>query len=145
MWKTLVFRGWGKSPDPLAKTLQDKSFEKFSKCFSRLEGLPMRESRAEPRKSLSNPCDWIFHSWISSQKWPASTWLRLATWLTRDWVAKTGQNWIFEIFKFLRTKYFPKTPKTLKNLFVLESTKIEHVKTHFIKYNHTNEYDIYWT
>ena len=44
---------------------------------------------------------------------------------------------------FERTKYFPKTTKTLKNLFVFESTKIEHVKTHFIKYNHTNEYDIH--
>ena len=52
-------------------------------------------------------------------------------------------NTVFEFFNFLRTKYFPKTSKTLKNLFVLESTKIEHVKTHFIKYNHTNEYDIY--
>ena len=45
-------------------------------------------------------------------------------------------------FQILRTKYFPKTPKTLKNLFVLELTKIEHVKTHFIKYNHTNDYGI---
>ena len=44
---------------------------------------------------------------------------------------------------FVKTKYFPKTPKTLKNLFVFELTKIEHVKTHFIKYNHTNEYGIY--
>ena len=44
---------------------------------------------------------------------------------------------------FVKTKYFPKTPKTLKNLFVFESTKIEHVKTHFIKYNHTNEYGIH--
>ena len=41
---------------------------------------------------------------------------------------------------FVKTKYFP---KTLKNLFVFESTKIEHVKTHFIKYNHANEYDIH--
>ena len=48
--------------------------------------------------------------------------------------------WNFQIFP---AKYFPKTPKTLKNLFVLELTKIEHVKTHFIKYNHTNEYGIY--
>ena len=50
--------------------------------------------------------------------------------------------WNFQIFQ---TKYFPKIPKTLKNLFVLELTKIDHVKTHFIKYNHTNEYGIYWT
>ena len=46
---------------------------------------------------------------------------------------------------FVKTKYFPKTTKILKNLFVFELTKIEHVKTHFIKYNHTNEYDIHWT
>ena len=44
---------------------------------------------------------------------------------------------------FVKTKYFPKTTKTLKNLLVFESTKIEHVKTHFIKYNHTNEYGIH--
>ena len=50
----------------------------------------------------------------------------------------------FEIFQFfVKTKYFPKVPKTLKNLFVFESTKIEHVKTHFNKYNHTNEYGIH--
>ena len=50
----------------------------------------------------------------------------------------------FEIFQFfVKTKYFPKTPKTLKNLFVFESTNIEHVKTHFKKYNHTNEYGIH--
>ena len=47
-------------------------------------------------------------------------------------------------FFFVKKKYFPKTPKTLKNLFVFESTKIEHVKIHFIKYNHTNEYGIHW-
>ena len=53
-------------------------------------------------------------------------------------------NTVFEVFSvFVKAKYFPKTPKTLKNLFVFESTKIEHVKTHFIKYNHTNEYGIY--
>ena len=63
---------------------QRQNFEKFSKCFSRLEGLPARESRAEPRKSLSNPRDWTFHSRTSRQKWPAKTRLRLATWLTRD-------------------------------------------------------------
>ena len=38
---------------------------------------------------------------------------------------------------------FQKHLKTLKNRFVFESTKIEHVKTHFIKYNHTNEYVIH--
>ena len=50
-----------------------------------------------------------------------------------------------KFFSFVKTKYFLKTPKTLKNIFVFESTKIEHVKTYFNKYNHTNEYGIYWT
>ena len=36
-----------KSPGQAAKTLKDKIVEKFSKCFSRLKGLPARESRAE--------------------------------------------------------------------------------------------------
>ena len=49
--------------------------------------------------------------------------------------------WKFSVFE--RAKYFPKTTKTFKNLFVFESTKIEHVKTHFIKYNNTNEYGIH--
>ena len=52
----------------VAKTLKDKNLKNFSKCFSRLEGLPARESRAEPRKSLSNPRDWTFHSRTSCQK-----------------------------------------------------------------------------
>ena len=146
--QTRVFCNWSESPQSrqfkLPKHSKTKIWKKISKCFSQLEGLPARESRAEPRKSLSNPRDWTFHSRTSRQKWPASTRLRLATWITRDWVAKTGQNWIFWNFQILRTKYFPKTPKTLKNLFVLELTKIEHVKTHFIKYNHTNDYGIYW-
>ena len=53
-------------------------------------------------------------------------------------------NTIFENFSvFVKTKYLPETPKILKNLSVFESTKIEHVKKHFNKYNHTNEYDIH--
>ena len=47
---------------------QEQNFENFSKCFSRLEGLPASESRAEPRKSLSEPRDWTFHSRTSRQK-----------------------------------------------------------------------------
>ena len=45
-----------------------RKYENFSKCFSRLEGLPASESRAEPRKSLSEPRDWTFHSRTSRQK-----------------------------------------------------------------------------
>ena len=103
-----------KSPVQAAKTLKDKSLKNFSKCFSRLEGLPTRELRAEPRKSLSNPRDWTFHSWTSHQKWPAKTRLRLITWLTHGWVAKTGQKWIFEIFKFFKQNTFQKHLKHSK-------------------------------
>ena len=39
------------------QNIQRQNCEKFSKCFSRLEGLPARESRAEPRKSLCTPRD----------------------------------------------------------------------------------------
>ena len=108
-WKLLLFlpntrfsrlkRVANKSPVQAAKTHKDKSLKNFSKCFSWLEGLPTSESRAEPRKYLSNPRDLTFHLWTSHQKWPAKTRLRLATWLTRDWVVKTGQKWIFEIFR----------------------------------------------
>ena len=50
-----------------AKTLKRQNCEKFSKCFLRLEGLPARESRAEPRKSLCTPHDWTLHSRTSRQ------------------------------------------------------------------------------
>ena len=46
---------------------QRQNCEKFSKCFSRLKGLPTRESRAEPRKSLCTPRDWTLHSCTSRQ------------------------------------------------------------------------------
>ena len=44
---------------------------------------------------------------------------------------------------FAKTKYLPKTTKTLKNLFDIDLTKIEHLKTHLVKYNQTNEYGIH--
>ena len=103
-----------KSSVQAAKTLKDKSLKNFSKCFSRLEGLPASESRVKPQKSLSNPRDWTFHSRTSCQKWPAKTRLRLATWLTCDWAAKTGQNWIFEIFRFFKQNTFQKHLKHSK-------------------------------
>ena len=45
------------SPGQAAKTLKDKILKKFSKCFSRLEGLPARESRVELWEFLCNPRD----------------------------------------------------------------------------------------
>ena len=124
---------------------QSQNCEKISKCFSWLEGLPVKESRAEPQKSLCTPRDWTFHSRTSRQNQPARSRLYHATWMTCDWVAKIEQHCFWNFSVVVKTKYFPKTPITLKNLFVFESTKIEYVKTHFNKYNHTNEYDIHWT
>ena len=47
-----------------------------------------------------------------------------ATRLTCDQVARIGQH-CFEIFDiFAKTKYFPKTTKTLKNLFVFDQQKL---------------------
>ena len=42
-----------KSPRPVAKTLKTKILKNLSKCFSRLEDLPARESQGKPQKSLS--------------------------------------------------------------------------------------------
>ena len=94
---------------------QGQKFEKkISKCFSQLEGLPASESQAEPQKSLSKSRDWTFHSRTSRQKWPTKTRLRLATWHTRDWAAKTGQDRIFEIFRFFKQNTFQKHLKHSK-------------------------------
>ena len=116
--KTRVFRDWSESPQSRQfkppKHSKTQVWKKISKCFSWLEGLPASESRTELWKSLSNPRDWTFHSRTSRQKWPAKTRLRLATWLTRDWVAKTGQNWIFEIFRFFKQNTFQKHLKHSK-------------------------------
>ena len=106
--QTRVFRDLSESLVQDAKTLKDKNLKKFTKCFSQLEGLPARELRAELWKSLSNPCDWTFHSRTSRQKWPASMRLRFATWLTCDWVAKIGQNWVSKIFKIWEQSTFQK-------------------------------------
>ena len=46
---------------------QRKKCEKFSKCFSRLKGLPSKESRTKPRKSPCTPHDWTLHSRTSRQ------------------------------------------------------------------------------
>ena len=63
--------------------------------------------------------------------------------LTDPRLSRQNRETLFLKFSvFVRKKNFPKTIKTLKNLFVFESTKIEHVKTHINKYNHTNEYGI---
>ena len=116
--KTLVFRDWNKSPvsrqGHLPKQFKPKDLKKFAKCFSWLEVSLARESWAKTRKSLCTPRDWTFHLRTSRQKWPARMRLRLATWHTRDWAAKTGQNWIFEIFRFFKQNTFQKHLKHSK-------------------------------
>ena len=142
--------------------------------FSRLSESPQSRQFKPPKHSrtkiweifLSVFRDWKVYPRVSRELSRENLWVTLANGpSTREQVAKntredateardltyprlSRQNrakldfWNFQIFQI---KYFPKTPKTLKNLFALELTKIEHVKTHFIKYNHTNEYGIYWT
>ena len=110
--QTRVFRDWNESPQSRQikppKHSKTQVWKNFSKCFSRLEGLPASKSRAEPRKSLSNPRDWTFHSRTSRQKLPAKVRLRLATWHTRDWAAKTGQNRFFLKFSDFSNKILSK-------------------------------------
>ena len=67
--KTCIFCDWNKSPGQATKTLKVKIVKKFSRCFSRLEGIPVRESW----KSLCTFRDWTFHLRTSRQNQPASS------------------------------------------------------------------------
>ena len=146
--KTRDFRDWIKSPHSRQLKPPKHSRTKFWKNF------------------LSVFRDWKVYPRVSRELSRENLWVNLATGpSTREQVAKTDQrrcDWgsrldtpateppkqgktVFLKFSDFSAKHFPKTPKTLKNLFVLELTKIEYVKTHFIKYNHTNEYGIYQT
>ena len=102
--QTRVFRDLSESPQSRQfkspKTLKDKNLKNFSKCFSRLEGLPARQSPGVPRKSLCTLRDWTFHSRTSRQNRPASSRLWHAIWMNRDWVTKIGQH-CFWNFQFL--------------------------------------------
>ena len=126
--------GWvaNKSPGQAAKTLKVKIMKKISKCFSRLEGLPARESRAEPRKSMCTPYDWTFHSRTSRQNWPANSRLRPVTWLTRDWVAKIGQKRFLKFFSFKEQNTFQKHLKYSKIFLCLNQQRLsmwKHIST----------------
>ena len=149
-----------KSPEPTARTLERKTFEKFSKCFSRLEVPLARESRSELWKSLCTSRDWTFHHRTSRQPEPQKAWKPIflknilslfRDWsiyppMSRQWVAKkslyrltTGAcDWSYPRLSrqnratlflkfwqiFVKTKYFPKTTKTLKNLFVIDQQRL---------------------
>ena len=65
--KWVANKSLGQAAKSSCQNTQRQNCEKFSKCFSRLEGLPVRESWAEPRKSLCNPRDWTFHPRTSRQ------------------------------------------------------------------------------
>ena len=133
-----------KSPGLAAKSLKDKIVKKFLSVF--------RDWKVYPRGSCELSHENLYVP-LTTGPFTRKQVAKINTWacgcsMRLGWPAtespKQG-NTIFENFQFfVKTKYFPKTPKTLKNLFVFESTKIEYVKTHFIKYNHTNEYGIHW-
>ena len=65
--KWVANKSLGQAAKSSCQNTQRQNCEKFSKCFSRLEGLPARESRAEPRKFLCTSCDWTIHSRTSHQ------------------------------------------------------------------------------
>ena len=140
--KTRVFRDWNKLPVSH-------------------QGHPPKHFKPKDLKILLSVFrDWKSHSRGSHELSRENLYVPLTTGpFTREQVAKTNlrargcsmrlgwpvtespkqDNTIFwNFFSFCKIKYFLKTPKILKNLFVFESTKIEHMKTHFIKYNHTN-------
>ena len=102
---------------------KNPNFEKYSKYFSRLGHWPTNDSQ----KISMWACDWG------------------ATRPTCDWVTRTRQHCFWRFWKFLQKQNtFQKQLKTQKS-FCDWSTKIEHMKTHLIKYNYTNEYGIHWT
>ena len=103
-------------------------FEKYSKSFSWLKHLLANESLLSYKKSL-----WWTHDWG----------MRLVLLATK--LPKQG-NTIFEIFEnFCKNKVLSKNNQNTQKSFCDWSTKIENVKTHLNKYNHTNEYGIHWT
>ena len=98
--KTRVFCDWYNRQFHPPKHFKPKVLKKFAKCFSRLEVSLARESWVELRKSLCTPRDWTFHSRTSCQNRPGSSRQWHVTWMTRDWVAKTGQHYFWN-FQFL--------------------------------------------
>ena len=147
---------------------QTRVFRDFIESPQRRQFKPPKHSRTKIWKIfLSVFRDWKVYPQVSRELSRENLWVTLTTGpSTHEQVAKNdprrcdwglrldipateppkqGKTCIFENFRFFKQKNFPKTPQTLKNLFVFELTNIEHVKTHFIKYNHTNEYGIYWT
>ena len=101
----------------VAKTLKTKILKNFSKCFSRLEVLPARESRGKPRKSLSPLVRNIKN--LNFEKY-SKYFSRLDQPATESPIQGNIVFWNFDFFFFAKTKDFPKTAKTLKNLFMFD-------------------------
>ena len=100
-----------------------------------MTGISTREQVANlSRKKHKNPNFEKYSkyfSWLGY--WPASELWKISEW-TRDWGIQLDQpvtkspeqsNIVFEILTiFVKTKYFLKTTKTLKNLFVFDQQKL---------------------
>ena len=134
-----------KSPGQVAKTLKVKIVKNFLSVFRDWKFYP----RGSRELSCENLCVPLMTGPFTREQVAKNNTRACGYSMRLRWPAtestKTGQHCFWNFSVFVKTKYFPKTPKTLKNIFLFESTKIEHVKTHFNKYNHTNEYDIHWT
>ena len=77
---------------------------------------------------LSLFCDWSIYTPMSHQ-WVAKnlcmdSWLGHATGPTRDWVTRRVTLFLTFWQIFVKTKYYPKTTKTLKNLFVIDQQRL---------------------
>ena len=134
-----------KSPSLAAKTLKDKIVKNFLSVFRNWKVYP-RGSCELSHENLYVPLATgpFTREQVAKINTRARGWSMWLGWPATE-SPKQGNTVFWNFSVFVKTKYFPKTPKTLKNLFVFESTKIEHVKTYFNKYNHTNEYGIHWT
>ena len=87
-----------------------------------------RNWKVYPRGSRELNCenlwDWTFHLRTSRHNWPVNSRLRLATCLTRDWVSKTGQKWIFEIISFKEHNTFQNHLKHSKIFLCLNQQRL---------------------
>ena len=84
LWLSQVAK---KSPGPVARTLKTKILKNFSKCFSELEVLPVRESRDKPRKSLS-----LLATGPSTREQVARSWETLKTQILKN-ILSIFCNW----------------------------------------------------
>ena len=139
--KTRVFRSWGESPTrrqgKLPKHSKSKLWKKFLSFFCDWK-VYLRGSRELSCENLCVPL--TTGPFTRDQIAKINTWARGCSmrlgWPTTE-SPKQG-NTVFFFFNFsvfVKTKYFPKTPKTLKKIFFLNQQRLsmwKHILTNTI-------------